>query len=88
MIDYGVVKSTVKPAEKVVDDQSVWINTDIQPVEIPDMEDSTFTGYSYHQVRYSKDEYLQKLEADNADLGRQVTDVQIALCDFYEGAVE
>lgn len=88
MIDYGTVKSTVKPAEKVMDDQSVWINTDIQAVEIPDMEGGTCTGYSYRQVRYGKDEYLQRLEADNADLGRQLTDVQIALTDLYEGTVE
>lgn len=88
MIDYGVVNSTVRPAERIVDDQSVWINTDMQPVERTDMEGGTFTGYSYHQVRYSKDAYLQKLEADNADLGRQVTNLQLALTDLYEGTVE
>ena len=30
MVDYGKVRSTVKPEEKVVDDYSVWVNSDIE----------------------------------------------------------
>ena len=29
MIDYDIVNSTVRPKEKVVDEYSVWVNTDI-----------------------------------------------------------
>ena len=29
MTDYGIVKSTVRPEAKVVDEYSVWVNTEI-----------------------------------------------------------
>ena len=69
MIDYGTVRSTVKPESKVIDDFAVWLNMEITQ----DGEE-----YTYHQIRYSKDEYILELE-------RQMTDIQLALCDLYEG---
>ena len=46
MKDYGIVQSAVKPEEKVVDEYSVWVNTDIT---------ETAGGWVYHMVQYSKD---------------------------------
>ena len=57
MIDYGIVESTVKPKERVVDDFSVWLNTEIETVSRPD-----FSGYQYHGVRYDKNEYIGLIE--------------------------
>ena len=56
MIDYGIVKSTVRPDEKIVDEYSVWVNTDIA---------ETAGGWEYHMVRYTKDEYIKLM--DNAN---------------------
>ena len=56
MTDYGIVKSTVRPEEKVVDEYSVWVNTDIS--EIND-------GWEYHMVRYTKDEYIKLMDEAN-----------------------
>ena len=56
MTDYGIVKSTVRPEEKVVDEYSVWVNTDIS--EIND-------GWEYHMVQYTKDEYIKLMDEAN-----------------------
>lgn len=55
IVDYGIVRSTVKPEEKVIDEFSVWINTDISEIEVSH-EDDTHTEFEYHQVKYSKDD--------------------------------
>ena len=56
MKDYGFVQSGVKPEEKVVDEFSVWVNTDI--VETDD-------GWEYHMVQYTKDEYIKLMDEAN-----------------------
>ena len=56
MKDYGFVQSGVKPEEKVVDEYSVWVNTDI--AEASD-------GWEYHMVQYSKDEYIRLMDEKN-----------------------
>lgn len=83
MIDYGRIRSTIKPEEKVIDDFSVWINTDIQEVEVTH-EDDTHIEYEFNQVRYSKDEYIKIIDDKNAQLESQVTDTQMALVEVYE----
>lgn len=83
MKDYGTVRSTVKPEPKVIDDLSVWLNTDIQEVEVTH-DDDIHIEYEFHQVQYSKDEYIDKIDTENAQLGQELTDTQIALCEVYE----
>lgn len=75
MKDYGIAQSAVRPEEKVVDEYSVWVNTDIT---------QTADGWEYHLVQYTKDEYLALMDEKNAVLEEQLTDTQIALCDVYE----
>ena len=76
MKDYGTVKSTVKPETMVIDDYSVWINSDIEEIA-ENLGESVFTGYKYSAKRYTKNEYI-------ALLNEQLTDTQLALCDIYE----
>ena len=56
MTDYGIVKSAVRPEEKVVDEYSVWVNTEIT---------QTSDGWEYHMVRYTKDEYIKLMDEAN-----------------------
>jgi hypothetical protein len=51
----------------VVDEYSVWINTDIQEVEV-NMEDDTHTEFEFNQVQYSKDEYIELIAGQNSEL--------------------
>lgn len=83
MIDYGRIRSTVIPENKAVDDYSVWINTNIQEIQVAD-EQGTHTEYEYHQVQYSKDEYIKMIDDKNDNLEQHLTDTQLALCDVYE----
>lgn len=83
MIDYGKVRSTVKPEAKVVDEFSVWINSDIQEIEVAH-EDETHTEYEFNQTQYSKDEYIKIIDERNESLESNLTDTQIALCEVYE----
>ena len=75
MTDYGIVRSAVRPEGLVVDEYSVWGNTDIA---------ETADGWEYHMVRYSKDEYIKLMDKKNTELESQLTDTQLALCDVYE----
>ena len=56
MTDYGIVKSTVRPEAKVVDEYSVWVNTDIAQTE---------GGFQYRMVQYGKDEYIKFMDEAN-----------------------
>ena len=47
MVDFGTIRSTVKPEEKVIDEFSVWVNTDISEIEVSH-EDDTHTEFEYH----------------------------------------
>lgn len=76
MIDYGRIRSTVKPKSIVIDEYSVWVNTDIQEVEVT-MEGDTHTEYEFNQVQYTKDEYILVLNSE-------LTNTQLALCEVYE----
>lgn len=80
MTDYGIVKSAVKPEPIKIDEYSVWVNTDIQPIE-EEIDGETFEGWEYHMVQYSKDEYIIYQQAL---IEEQITDVQLALCELAE----
>ena len=56
MTDYGTVRSAVRPEGLVVDEYSVWVNTDIA---------QTAAGFEYNMVRYSKDEYIKLMDEAN-----------------------
>ncbi|MGX7196718.1 hypothetical protein [Enterococcus olivae] len=89
MIDHGIVYSTEKPDPKVIDTESVWINTDIKPHSTPATEDEPgFEGFSYRMKQYDKDEYLLQISEKNANLEGQLIETQMALVEIYESAVE
>ena len=84
MIDYGTVRSTVKPEKVEIDEYSVWVNSNIKEIEVQS-EDQTHTEYEFNQVRYTKDEYIKLIDERNTTLESQLTDTQLALCEIYEG---
>lgn len=84
MIDYGTVRSTVKPDEVEIDEYSVWVNSDIKEIDVQS-EDESHTEYEFNQVRYKKDEYIKLIDKRNSTLESQLTDTQLALCEIYEG---
>ena len=79
MIDYGKVRSTVKPDEIVIDEFSVWQHTDIQEVS-----ENVGEEYEFNMVQYDKNEFILKQAKENAELSEQITQTQIALTEVYE----
>ena len=84
MVDYGKVRSTVKPESIVIDDFSVWQHTNIQEVSENVGEENEFKGFEFNMVQYTKDEFILQQAAENTSLSHQVTDMQLALCEVYE----
>jgi hypothetical protein len=86
MIDHGKVRSTVAPEPMVVDEFSVWVHSNVTPVE-EDNGEETFVGFEYDMVQYDKDEYIKIITEKNQSVEAQLTDVQLALVELYEGMV-
>lgn len=86
MIEHGKVRSTVSPEPILVDEFSVWVCSNITPVEEDNGEES-FTGFEYDMVQYEKDDFIKIMTETNQNLGEQVTDLQVALVEIYEGLV-
>ena len=84
MVDYGKVRSAVKPESIVIDDYSVWQHTDIQEISENVGEENEFKGFEFNMVQYTKDEFILQQAAENTSLSQQVTDMQLALCEVYE----
>ena len=75
MVDYGKVKSTVKPEPIVIDDFSVWQHTDIQEVSENVGEENEFVGFEYNMIQFTKDEFILQQAAQNTELGELVNTI-------------
>jgi hypothetical protein len=84
MVEYGKVRSTVKPEPIVIDEFSVWQHTNIQDVFDNVGEESEFVGFEYNMIQFTKDEFILSQATENTILQQQVTDMQLALCEVYE----
>lgn len=84
MINYGKVRSTIKPEPIVIDEFSVWQHTNIQPVSENVGEENEFVGFEYEMVQYDKNEFILNQAAKKEVLQQQITDTQLALCEVYE----
>lgn len=72
MVDYGKVRSTVKPDPIVIDEFSVWVHTDIQSVSENVGTENEFVGYEFNMKQFDKDEYIQAQATANAETNRIV----------------
>lgn len=84
MINYGKVRSTIKPEPIVIDEFSVWQHTNIKPVSENVGEENEFMGFEYEMIQYGKDEFILNQAAEKEVLQQQITDTQLALCEVYE----
>lgn len=84
MIDHGIVKSSISPEPMVIDEFSVWINTNIEETSETGMDEEKITGFQYQMIQYTKDEYIQMMVEKNQKTDQQVTEAQLALVELYE----
>ncbi len=83
MKNIGIVHGNIEQARPlVIGKDTVYVHTDITPVEI---DGEIVEGlFSYNEVQYGKDEYIELMAERNEMLGRDITDTQLALCEIYE----
>ena len=76
MKDMGLVQgSQTQAAELIVGVDTVYVHTDISKVET-DAEGNTVDDlFQYHEVQYSKDEYIALLSNQNKELGDLVNTI-------------
>ena len=85
MKDLGIVQSTERPADVDIRETKVFVASDIKEVhEKKTDEQPGFDGYSYNLKEYDKDEYIKSIQAKNAELEDETTQVQVALTEVYE----
>lgn len=78
MKNYGTIQSMVQPEPMVIDEFSVWKNSNIKEISVPDPEtDSEHTEYQYDCIQYTKDEYIMQQATD-------ITEAQKGMCELYE----
>lgn len=80
MKEYKKVRSTQQPEPKVIDEFSVWVNTNITPVSEPGEDGKEgFEGFEYDQTQYDKDEYIKMIDEKNTALEEQLETTQEAV---------
>lgn len=75
MVDYGKVRSTVKPEPIVIDEFSVWQHTNIQDASENVGEENEFVGFEYNMIQFTKDEFILQQAAQNTELGELVNTI-------------
>ena len=67
MKDMGTVRGSAAMAKPlVVGFDTVYVHTDIKPVEHPE-EPERESEFEYHETQYEKDEYIQLMADQNAE---------------------
>ena len=57
MKDYGIIKGKIQPQTIEITPASVLVASNIEPYT-EEIEDHVMSGYKYHLIEYTKDEYL------------------------------
>lgn len=85
MRDMGTVYGSREAAAPlVIGYDTVYVHTDIQEYQETMEGGEVMTGYMYHEIQYTKDEYL-KIQADKqSKLEENITNVQGAILELYE----
>lgn len=80
----GVETANPEVLEFEQDDHSVYIRTNIHPVEVQDEQGGTYTKLVYDEEEYSLAEYATLMNQQNRTLNSQLVDCQLALAEMYE----
>lgn len=83
-IVYG---STEQAQPLIVGYDTVYVHTNIEQVPTDFDGNPVDNLWKYHEVQYTKDEYIALLAAQNAALETAITDMQLAMCELYERGV-
>lgn len=71
----------------IIQKDLIYVHTNIHQIEVQDLNGQIRLEFEYDETQYEKDEYIQIMAEKNISFETQLTDVQIALCEIYEGMV-
>ena len=83
MKNVGTVYGNSEQAKAlVIGKDTVYVHTNITPVE----KDGKVVEnlFSYNEIQYGKEEYIELMVQQNEKLNNDLTDTQLALCEIYE----
>jgi hypothetical protein len=85
MKDIGIVRGSVEQAKNlIVGKDTVYVHTDIKQI-FEDREGKPIDGlYEYHEIQYTKDEYIKLISEQNDKLEQELIDTQIAIVEIFE----
>lgn len=85
MKDMGIVRGSTEQAKNlIVGKDTVYVHTDIKQI-FEDREGKPIDGlYEYHEIQYTKDEYIKLISEQNDKLEQELTDTQIAIVEIFE----
>ena len=78
MINYGKVKSSIRPQDIEITADKVFISSNIEEYQ-EEIEGKTISGYQYDYKEYKKDEYILQNNADVAALREELEAAKILL---------
>ena len=78
MKDYGIIKGAAEPQPIEITPTSVLIASEIEPYT-EEIENHTMTGYKYHYIEYTKDEFLLQQNTRIAELQEELAAAKILL---------
>lgn len=85
MRDMGIVQGSIEMAiPLVIGYDTVYVHDDIQEYQETLEDGEVITSYKYHEIQYTKDEYLQIQADKQAKLEENVTNAQMAILELYE----
>lgn len=71
----------------IIGKDTVYEHTEIEQVFEDQDGNSVDDLFKYHEIQYDKDEYIKIITERNANIESQLTDVQLALVELYEGVM-
>lgn len=85
MKNMGIVQGNSEQAkELVIGKDKVYVHTNITPITTDTKGNKVENLFQYNEIQYYKDEYIEILAKQNADLSNGLTNTQLALCELYE----
>ena len=85
MKNMGIVYGNSEQAKAVVvGKDTVYVHTDIAPITEDGFGNPVENLFSYNEIQYGKDEYIELMVQQSKQLNSDITDAQLALCEIYE----
>lgn len=93
------VEGSKEASRPIIVDESdtVYVHSDVRKIAIDELRErmpelteeelEQIDLYEYKEIQYTKTEYMQILADENAKLKNNITDLELAITELYEGSL-